>query len=738
MQLLPLGVLTFLIATECRVIEEISLATVEPMGDPNIRLHDDSIGLQGDHMTSLPLEGDHMTSLSLQGDHLTSLSLQGDHMTSLSLQGDHMTSLPLQGDHTTSSLQGGRSLFIGDLPISVENNLIASLIAKMLWRTVESSAKGCHFVLVTDMDTHGLVLHLIRQSILSFQPLVLIDIREFQNYTESDFLEAFWSTSTVTCRTVLIDFCSDNEVDMLRFLENSHLWWFYEIKVFMVGYRWKVNKVLLDFALRNFIQPVYVALDEDAVRSLNASFKRASPDRSSPDGEDPLQRLRNSSELNDGRRLGDVFSRCLYCKNGTSRILHISSWPVETDVTWDVTWEMKMISDEGRDLQGHLLRIVGTIYYPFTDMKPITEQPDSLMTLLDSLDKRLLEVLSNVLNFKYEVQLPSDRLPGYNRGNKGWTGKIGDIQDNLADICLPTAPSAERLKIIDFTKSFDGDGLVIVSLKPEVLPQYLIITRPFAVDVWIYLITSILIWGASLWALQKAVSSFGKGKPISFSESMFYSWAVMLEDPPMQTPSSVSGQMMVGWWLVASLLISTGFRSSLVAHITVPGKTKPLNSFTDMIKRPNYRWGIDSRVHGFAISIFGNNPDPVVQYVGKSLEVSNLEDGLKRTSTGSFSLMATKRGLITYIMSNYADKYGQTPFYLSKQSFTMSYESGWGFRKGAPFYPLLTSTLARLTESGITQYWMDDLLAYRSQRAEKIAQGKQNERTSLANDPELI
>ncbi|XP_068221550.1 uncharacterized protein [Palaemon carinicauda] len=175
---------------------------------------------------------------------------------------------------------------------------------------------------------------------------------------------------------------------MLRFLENSHLWWFYEIKVFMIGYRWKVNKVLLDFALRNFIQPVYVALDEDAVRSLNASFKRASPDRSSPEGEVPLQRLRNWSELNDGRRLGDIFSRCLYCKNGTSRILHISSWPVDTDLTWDVTWELKMISDEGRDLQGHLLRIVGTIYYPFTDMKPITEQPDSLMTLLDSLDKR--------------------------------------------------------------------------------------------------------------------------------------------------------------------------------------------------------------------------------------------------------------------------------------------------------------------------------------------------------------
>ncbi|KAG7162437.1 putative variant ionotropic glutamate receptor-like 27 [Homarus americanus] len=52
--------------------------------------------------------------------------------------------------------------------------------------------------------------------------------------------------------------------------------------------------------------------------------------------------------------------------------------------------------------------------------------------------------------------------------------------------------------------------------------------------------------------------------------------------------------VLVGWWLVFCLVITTGLRSSHIAHFTVQGKILPLDTFEDKVGRSNWTWGIET------------------------------------------------------------------------------------------------------------------------------------------------
>ncbi|XP_068221081.1 glutamate receptor ionotropic, delta-1-like [Palaemon carinicauda] len=368
--------------------------------------------------------------------------------------------------------------------------------------------------------------------------------------------------------------------------------------------------------------------------------------------------------------------------------------------------------DEAKNLKGHKVRVVTTPFFPYADFEEDSDEQATTVTLLDSLDTRMLKTFSASMNFTYEVRVPWDNKPGFLLGNRKWTGKMGDIQEDKADVTTTTALTNERTAVIDFERTAPVDLLIILSLKPQLLPQYLVIIRPFTVEVWLSIALCIVLWGLSFWALQRLWSMFNSEKGITLNYAIYYSWAVILDDPPGHTPSSVSVQMLVGWWLVFSLLISTGFRSSLVAHLTVQGKTKPIDSFQDIVRLHGWKWGIEDRISGVAYPYFKKNTDPVVQKVDQSMQIISVHEGLKRTLEGGFSFLVTKNRIRSF-KSSYSDNYGQTPFYISKSEYVLAPDIGWGFRKGAPYRDQISQLISRLYECGIANYWMEDIISSR-------------------------
>ncbi|XP_042233722.1 uncharacterized protein LOC121873909 [Homarus americanus] len=158
----------------------------------------------------------------------------------------------------------------------------------------------------------------------------------------------------------------------------------------------------------------------------------------------------------------------------------------------------------------------------------------------------------------------------------------------------------------------------------------------------------------------------------------------------------------------------TGFRSSLISHLTVQGRTQSPETFEDLLDRSNWKWGIDSwLMGGMPKEYFTRHTDPVVQEINGKMEPVTTAGGLQKVKEGSYSFFSAKYHITVIIDSKYTNSYGQTPFYISKRGIKVLAAFGWSFRKGAPYYQRFQQLLSRLKDTGIAHYWIEDVLARR-------------------------
>lgn len=73
-------------------------------------------------------------------------------------------------------------------------------------------------------------------------------------------------------------------------------------------------------------------------------------------------------------------------------------------------------------------------------------------------------------------------------------------------------------------------------------------------------------------------------------------------------------------WLICCIIMTTAYRSSLVAHLTVQGKTPAINSFHDLLKHDGWSWGTTNRGGSFNAYMEAST-DPVVRKLAANMEV---------------------------------------------------------------------------------------------------------------------
>ncbi|KAG7160232.1 Glutamate receptor ionotropic, delta-1-like 37, partial [Homarus americanus] len=347
------------------------------------------------------------------------------------------------------------------------------------------------------------------------------------------------------------------------------------------------------------------------------------------------------------------------------------------------------------------------------DFERRTEEPGGIINPKDSIDTRLIYAFASALNFTFEIREEPERTWGLEI-NGSFTGMIGQLQREETDFCTIAGPSPERLKVVEYLRGYPSDLMTVTSLKPSLLPQHLSLIRPFEGELWLALMVSVVAWGGVMWILQRTWRWFAGGRRVDFSTTLLYGWGALLEQPPPVLSVSNSGRLLVGWWLVFCLVITTGFRSSLVAHMTVQGKTLPIETFEDMVKQDNWKWCTEPwLLKGMLFDYFSKHTDPVVQKLYKHMEMLVADEALERVLEGGFTLVDFENYVNIIVASRYTDARGYNPFYVSKKGVSVMAAFGWGMRRGAPFYPRFKQLKSRLEDTGIISYWIEDVIARR-------------------------
>ncbi|KAK3873975.1 hypothetical protein Pcinc_021053 [Petrolisthes cinctipes] len=439
-----------------------------------------------------------------------------------------------------------------------------------------------------------------------------------------------------------------------------------------------------------------------------------------------------------------VYRRCLYCNtHGQSGVQLLFQWNL-TQLHLDrLSQYPHLLNDPLSDLKGHTFRVATISYFPYIDYKRDSEEPGTSVTPLDSVNVRILNALANSLNFTYDMREDPSRSFGNLEADGMYSGMMGQLQREEADFCTMLAPTPGRLKVVDYLRLTPSDAFVIASLKPSVLPANLALVRPFSRNVWVCVMGCVVGWGLVLWMLQGVWSALTGLHSITLDKALEYSWSAIMENSAKDPSVNISGQMLVGWWLVFCLVISTGFRSSLISHLTVQGRSRAPESLGDLVEQEGWTWGTEPWAYnGATLEYFSKHTDPIVKQIHNNMQVLVLQKAMNKVLAGGFSFVIVKNYILVIIASTYTDTYGQSAVYVSKKEFSALACYGWGIRMGAPFLNQFITLHAHLEDTGIIETWTKTIMADRvssnREKARLDSNIQQQQQLSLQNDQRQV
>lgn len=224
--------------------------------------------------------------------------------------------------------------------------------------------------------------------------------------------------------------------------------------------------------------------------------------------------------------------------------------------------------------QGNRLKVtVSTLVKYLVEIRNGT----SGLELRRGLDKYLFSFLMQKFNFTSDVRVSSH---GGSTGRfvKGsWTGAIGDIYYNKADISTSIGMMSQRYRVVSYSTSYTYAAMTFVVASPRTRYTWKSVYRPLTYDSWVLLLLSIFI---SIIIVKLMVSAKLKLKAL-----IWFIFDVLLENSSSRvTNMIISGPLRpyFGMWFIFSIVVGTAYRSKLIGILMFPEMTPIPNTFEEV------------------------------------------------------------------------------------------------------------------------------------------------------------
>ncbi|EDV28928.1 uncharacterized protein TRIADDRAFT_18262, partial [Trichoplax adhaerens] len=318
----------------------------------------------------------------------------------------------------------------------------------------------------------------------------------------------------------------------------------------------------------------------------------------------------------------------------------------------------------------------------------------------------LLNRLATSLKFTYTLQLvKDDSYGGYNTETNKWSGMVGELTDQDADIAAGAfSISVSRAGEIDFTIPFLDQGATILIKKPEVRPPSIFqCFAPFTGYLWLCILGLIIILAVAFFTngLLNPFDTYeirewknGNEETISsltVGNAIWNSLATFLQQGNDRVPIALSGRItLVAAWIMACIVIAT-YTANLAAFLTVDSLSSDINSIQKLASQSKVKYGTvsGSSVHNFFRQ---TRISPYYEMASHLVNVPSTEVGVNKTRQGNYAFL-WDAALLSYYKSKYCNliTVGQE---FRKDGYAL------GLRKGSPFTNEISIEILKLRQSG--------------------------------------
>ncbi|CAL8103754.1 unnamed protein product [Orchesella dallaii] len=391
---------------------------------------------------------------------------------------------------------------------------------------------------------------------------------------------------------------------------------------------------------------------------------------------------------------------CFYCNHGSSKLININVRKSfrKADIFPDFT---------GNGF-GHPLRLTVPTKYPF--VVELEQIKIDEWRIKRGIYKPVLEVLSSHFNFTYFISPSTGGDSGTHHPNGSWTGVMGDLYSNKADLGVGCVYSLSRYPFASFSGGIRYVWLTFMVGQPKQSYSWKVMFWPFRFHLWISILVSLL----SIIVVFKLISRYenlmsksGKKFPLTAEHLTF-----TLVGNNVPYPEAPVARFLLVVWLFASLIINTLYVSKLVGLLVFPVKHVQPKTFKELVDKPNFhfRYGLDSS-KGAMYGYFKESTNPTIQKVFEEREPSKpIIECLQQAVKENFACISW-RGNAEYIAyKNLSLIQGKSPLIAADEDKIMIVPLGLSFPKNSVLLPNINKFIGLLFDSGQGSKWtMDDL-----------------------------
>ncbi|XP_050405578.2 glutamate receptor ionotropic, kainate 1 [Patella vulgata] len=359
-------------------------------------------------------------------------------------------------------------------------------------------------------------------------------------------------------------------------------------------------------------------------------------------------------------------------------------------------------------LNNRTLKVVVNTYAPFIYKRMVNGEPEYNGLCID-----LLIELSRSMNFSYTIYLPPDGEWGGRTSNGNWTGIIGELQYENADISVaPLSSTSDRQEVASFSYPFFIEYTSVI-LKPpnEDEKKWMTFLKPFHQQVLIYVTVSLFVGTIVLFVVEKFNPFYRKhpNTPAqSFSDVFWYLYGAMLTQGGEKLPGSLAGRKFISfWWLFCIMLVAI-YSGNLMAFLTINRVNVPFDTLAGMVNQDEYKWGT---LGGTVWStLFRSADSGIYKAIGEGLTRFNAtdigvlsiktEDHFQKLYNEKYAYIADMTSF-QLLMSHH-----NCSFYIIKERFLPLYYSI-GLPLDSSLQDTVSTEIIRITESGILALWMN-------------------------------
>ncbi|KAF8782619.1 Glutamate receptor 2 like protein [Argiope bruennichi] len=196
---------------------------------------------------------------------------------------------------------------------------------------------------------------------------------------------------------------------------------------------------------------------------------------------------------------------------------------------------------------------------------------------------RLLELLSEALNFKYKLITPPDYKWGGRLSNGTWSRLVGMVSKGEADMAICSlSVTNERQEVVDFSKPYFSDERTFATNFPRPLPRIYTYIYPFDMKTWYGIIIVLLLISLLFKLLKLAkfnyififLSALGNLCSRSIDEREF------------------ERNILLAFWWAFSFIISSSYAAVLASLLALPvydNSPRNLDELAEFLKQKQYK-----------------------------------------------------------------------------------------------------------------------------------------------------